>query len=427
MGRKGMNEKYKVMRQKAIDFAATLPDTLREIFKTCFFSTLDTATELLNDGTTYVFTGDIPAMWLRDSAAQVFHYLPFCGEDDEIKRTVKGLIKRQARYVLIDPYANAFNKSADGAGHKDIFPQSAWVWERKYEVDSLCYFLHLTYQYYLNTGDDSVYDTEVTNAVKRIVKVFALEQYHDKKSKYTFLRNGEFGHDALDNNGKGTPTGYTGMTWSGFRPSDDRCEYHYLIPSNCFSVKVLTDTANVYEKLKNKKLAKHARKLSQEIRGGVEKYGIIEHKEFGKIYVYEADGLGNYLLMDDANVPSLLSLPYLGYCDVSDPIYQNTRRFVLSKHNPYYFEGKYAKGIGSPHTPPNNIWHIALIMQGLTSRCETERGEILKYLLNTHAGRGRMHESFDKDNPLVFTREWFSWADSLFAVFIMDLYKGIER
>ena len=210
------------------------------------------------------------------------------------------------------------------------------------------------------------------------------------------------------------------MTWSGFRPSDDACVYGYLIPSNMFAVVTLGYTAEIMREIyKDEEVAARAEKLASEIRAGIEKYGVVEHPKFGKMYAYETDGLGNYVFMDDANVPSLMSIPYLGYCSADDEIYKNTRAFVLSKENPYYYEGTAAKGVGSPHTPPEYIWHIALSMQGLTSRDPEECKALLHMLKTTDDGKGFMHEGCHKDDPSKFTRPWFAWSNSLFSEFVL--------
>lgn len=170
--------------------------------------------------------------------------------------------------------------------------------------------------------------------------------------------------DTLAREGKGTLTAYTGMTWSGFRPSDDACEYGYLVPANMFAVVVLEYVCEIArEILRDQELELKARRLSEQINEGIRQYGIVDHPEFGSVYAYEVDGRGQVNLMDDANVPSLLSIPYLGYVCTEDPIYKNTRKLILSSNNPYFFAGKEASGIGSPHTPSRYIWPIALAIQ----------------------------------------------------------------
>jgi hypothetical protein len=391
---------------------------LAKMFAACFPNTLETTTEVLSDGTSYIFTGDIPAMWLRDSSAQVRPYLPLAKQDPAVGSIIEGLLKRQMMYIDIDPYANAFNREPNGrCWHRDDTRMNDWVWERKYEVDSLCYPLQLAYLYWQATGRTSIFDAPFKHILKRILDLWRREQRHLELSPYRFVR-GRKGHEGtvLYNDGLGRPVNDTGMTWSGFRPSDDPCRYGYLIPSNAFAVVVLWHMEEVAQRVYgDRRLAASAAQLAREIDEGIQTYGIVEHPRYGAIYAYETDGFGNYNLMDDANVPSLLSLPYLGYTTIDDPIYQNTRRFVLSEDNPHYAEGKYARGIGSPHTPAGYVWPMSLVMQALTSQDEEEIEELLSILTQTDAGTGFMHESFDPDDPHSFTREWFAWANSLFG------------
>lgn len=391
---------------------------LARMFANCFPNTLATTTEILEDGTCYVFTGDIPAMWLRDSSAQVRPYLPLAKHDPEVQSIIEGLIRRQVMYITIDPYANAFNREPNGhCWHRDDTAMNDWVWERKYEVDSLCYPLQLAYLYWQATGRASIFDAQFKDTLNTILDLWRTEQHHLERSPYRFVR-GRRGHEGtvLYNDGLGRPVNDTGMTWSGFRPSDDPCRYGYLIPSNAFAVVVLRHMEEVAERVyEDRRLAASITELAREIDEGIQTYGIVEHPRYGRIYAYETDGFGNYNLMDDANVPSLLSLPYLGYTTTDDAIYQNTRRFALSKDNPHYSAGKYAKGIGSPHTPAGHVWPMSLVMQALTSEDEEEIRELLSMLARTDAGTGFMHESFDPDDPHAFTREWFAWANSLFG------------
>lgn len=398
---------------------------MRRTFENCYVSTAKTTTKFLENGEAYVFTGDIAAMWLRDSSAQVVHYLPFLKEYPILKDMVKGLIARQAKYIHIDPYANAFNEEANGnCWEKDITEYNPWNWERKYEIDSLCYPVWLMEQYVKNTGESDIFTPEVKTAFRDILDVWKREQHHEE-SAYSFIRVNCPPSDTLSCEGKGEPVGYTGMTWSGFRPSDDACKYGYLIPSNMFASVALGYMEKfLREQYQDEKMAEEAAELKTQIEEGIQKYGVVEDEVYGKMYAYETDGLGNYNLMDDANVPSLLSLPWLAYCDKDDPIYKNTRAYVLSKKNPYYYEGSFAKGIGSPHTPDQYIWHIALTMQGLTSDDSQEREELLKTLLATDAGCEVMHEGFHCEKPEAFTREWFAWANSLFALFALSMKEG---
>ncbi|MDD9268431.1 glycoside hydrolase family 125 protein [Paenibacillus sp. GCM10023248] len=393
---------------------------LSEIFQKCYPNTLETTVEWCDDGTSFVITGDIPAMWLRDSSAQVRPYIQLATDDQDVRRLIRGVIERQARYLIFDPYANAFNKEPNGQGHKgDLTVKGPWVWERKYELDSLCYPVQLCWEYWEATQDRMIFTETVHTMFHRIIEVMHKEQRHDRDSSYSFERTDCPSSDTLPFGGRGTRTNDTGMIWSGFRPSDDACKFGYLIPSNMFAVVILRYIGRLAKEIYHDHgLSESAYKLSEEVEFGIETYGKIKHPVYGWIYAYETDGFGNYNLMDDANVPSLLSIPYLGYRDLNDPVYRNTRNFVLSPENPHYSSGRFAQGVGSPHTPSGHVWPIALIIQGLTSNDPSEQDALVRMLTSTTAGTGYMHESFHPDKPDTFTREWFAWANSLFGEFI---------
>ena len=394
----------------------------------CFLSTISTTVEKLDDGSYFVITGDIPAMWLRDSYAQVIFYIRYAKEDAYLREILESVIAKHAVQILADPYANAFNKdeSDPNRGHKtDITDHYPLVWERKYELDSLCAPLYLSYEYWKTIGEEKIFTDTWKEMAYAILKVIRTEQHHEN-SPFSFKRR----EGVLCNDGKGSPVGYTGMSWTAFRPSDDACIYHYLIPANMMAVKALEKLLEINQKVyKDEFISREAEELKEQIQKGIDTYGIADTEKYGKIYAYEVDGLGHQNLMDDANSPSLLAIPYLGYAEKDDPMYLRTRRFVLSKDNPYYYEGPYAKGIGSPHTKEGYIWHIALIMQALTTDDREEIKGILETLSNTHAGTNYMHESFDPKDPDNYSRPWFAWANSLFAhlmVHLMDIdfFKG---
>jgi len=402
---------------------------LQQVFRNCFPNTLETTTKLLDDGTTFVYTGDIPAMWLRDSVEQVRHYIPLAKDDADLQRIIEGLIARQLFYINIDPYTNAFNETANGRHYRDSddCELSPWMWERKYELDSLCFPVQLLAQYWQETGRTSMFDDDCYRALSSVVRVIATEQRHDEKSPYFFRRDTKQDTETLYNDGRGMPTNYTGMSWSGFRSSDDACEFGYNIPANMFAVVILGHIERIASEIyKDAELAGRAAKLIKEINFGIQRYGIVDHPKHGKIYAFETDGYGNFSLMDDAGTPGLLSIPYIGYVGTDDLIYQNTRRFALSFDNPFYFEGKHAKGIGSPHTPGGYVWHMALSMQGLTSEDDQEIKDLIETLLATDAGTGYMHEGFHPDDPSDFSREWFAWSNSLFATLVVKaMDKGL--
>ncbi|QHW33873.1 glycoside hydrolase family 125 protein [Paenibacillus rhizovicinus] len=399
---------------------------MADVFRNCYPNTLQTTVELLDDGTSFVITGDIPAMWLRDSSAQIRPYMEMANEDADLRRLIRGVIHRQAKFLLLDSYANAFNKEANGQGHTgDLPPKGPSVWERKYELDSLCYPVQLCAHYWRTTGDRSVFNEDVRLMFKQIVDTMLIEQHHDRQSGYSFQRFQCPPSDTLPFEGKGTRTNFTGMVWSGFRPSDDACKYGYLIPANMFAVVILRDLGQLaLDMYGDSALSESALNLAVQIEFGIETYGKVQHPEFGTIYAYETDGYGNYNLMDDANVPSLLSIPYLGYRPADDAVYRNTRAFVLSPANPSYYSGTHGRGVGSPHTPPGHIWPIGLIMQGLTSVDPQEQEALIRTLIATTADTDYMHESFHPDDPGTFTREWFAWANSLFGEFIVRWVSG---
>lgn len=402
---------------------------LAELYRNCYPNTLETAVIEKKNGELFVLTGDIPAMWLRDSTAQVSHYLPLAGEDEETRNIIKGVIKTQFGYILKDPYANSFNEEANDHGHiHDLPKKSPWVWERKYEIDSLCYPIRLAYLYWKSTGDGSIFDADFEQAARNIVKLWKLEQRHFENSEYRFTRNGCPWHDTLHNNGMGMPVSYTGMTWSGFRPSDDACTFGYLVPSNMFAVVALKYLIEIFtEFFGDEDFIAECKLLIKEIENGIKNYAVYDHPKYGKIYACETDGMGNRKLFDDANVPSLLSIPYIGYADKNDEMYKRTREFILSEDNPYYYKGKFGEGVGSPHTKPGFIWHIALSMQGLTSDDPEEISRILDILSSTDADTGYMHEGFNADDPTDFTRKWFTWSNSLFAELVeYAVDKGIK-
>lgn len=390
-------------------------------FNACFANTLQTTVKKLDDGTTFLLTGDIPAMWLRDSTAQVRPYLVIAKEDKEIADMISGLVERQFKFINLDPYANAFNEEANNAGHQtDQTEMNPWVWERKYEIDSLCYPIQLAYLLWKSTGSIDHFNENFVGAMKKILDLWKVEQNHIN-SPYNFVRDTWRKEDTLINDGKGAPVDVTGMTWSGFRPSDDACEYGYLVPSNMFAVVVLGYAKEIFKDiLHNDEMVIKIDTLRNEIQKGIEDYSKVRNKSGEEIYAYEVDGRGNYNIMDDSNVPNLISAPYLGYCDENDELYLATRKTILSKENPYFYEGKYAKGIGSSHTPENYVWPIALAMEGLTTSNKDEKERILNLLVDCDGGTNLMHEGFHVDDPTKYTREWFSWANMMFCELLMD-------
>lgn len=383
-----------------------------EIYRKCFCSTWETTLSMEEDGSAFVITGDIGAMWLRDSSMQVLPYFRAVS-DEAVERALRGLIEKQAKLILTDAYANAFNKNGDYSCYsRDKTEMGAYIWERKYEVDSLAFPIMLLAKYVTATGGQDILTEEVLAALDRILEVWETEQRHET-SPYVFERDSDLETETLQHQGRGTPTAYTGMTWSGFRPSDDACRYHYLVPSNMLAASALRQLCALPV---GEEMICRAKKLAEEISTGIYRHGIVIHPVHGEIFAYETDGLGHYNLMDDANVPSLLAAPWFGFCKKEDVLYQNTRRFVLSESNPYYYKGKAAEGVGSPHTPAGYVWHIAIAIRGLTAESREEQKEMLDMLARTTAGTGYMHEGVDANAPERYTRPWFAWANSMFCL-----------
>lgn len=399
------------------------------MFENCYPNTLDTTVDYeVIDGKpdTFVITGDIDAMWLRDSTCQVWPYMPLIKKDKKLALMIQGLINRQAKCVNLDPYANAFYKDMTKASEweSDRPAPQAGVHERKWEIDSLCYVVRLAYEYYRLTNDASVFDTDWDRAMRRIVATFKTEQRKDGKTPYRFERVTSRMTDAPVFQGTGRPIRPVGMICSMFRPSDDATVMPFLVPSNLFAVQVLRQLAELYTSaLNDATFARQCKAMADEVEEAVMKWGTAKHLNYGRIYAYEADGFGNRLFIDDANVPSLISLSYLGYHKPKDKMYRRTRKYLLSDDNPWYLRGKAAEGYGSPHTGKNGIWPMGIILRALTSDDPKEISSCLTMLRATHAGTGFMHESFNKDNPADFSRSWFAWANTLFGELVVNVHR----
>ncbi len=396
------------------------------LFENCFPNTIDTTVHFkVTDGKpdTFVITGDIDAMWLRDSTAQVWPYLPLLKKDSHLKEMVAGLIYRQTKCINIDPYANAFyDRPKESEWTKDATAMTPMLHERKWEIDSLCYAIRLAYHYWKNTGDTKPFDAAWEHSAKLILQTFKEQQRKENRGPYRFGRVTAWSTDTVPGNGYGNPIKPNGLIASVFRPSDDATIYPFLIPSNLFAVVSCRQLAEMLTKMgKDKKLAADLEALATEVEQAVKEFGIYKHPTFGNIYAFEVDGFGNYLLMDDAGIPGLVSMPYLDSVSEKDPVYINTRKFALSDSNPYFFKGKAGEGLGSPHTLIDQIWPMGIIARAITSTDEKEIISQIKLLKSTHNHTGFMHESFDKDNPANFTRKWFAWVNTLFGELILKL------
>ena len=400
------------------------------MFENCYPNTLDTTVHFdeggnAGRGDTFIYTGDIPAMWLRDSGAQVWPYVRYAAVDPNMRKMIAGTIIRQFKLICMDPYANAFNDGPTGEGHTDDKTgerPNKNVFERKWEIDSHCYPIRLAYAYWKTTGDTSVFDEEWLDAIELTLKVFKDQQRKKGHGDYFFLRETDRQFDTKCCVGKGNPVKPCGLIASSFRPSDDATTFEFLVPANFFAVKSLRQAAEILETVNHQgRLARECTSLADEVEKALKKYAVVKHPKYGKIYAYEVDGFGNALMMDDANIPSLLSLPYLEAVDIKDPVYKKTRKFILSEYNPYFHKGKVAEGVGSPHIDHDMIWAMSIMMRAFTAQSDKEIKKCVEMLMNTDANTGFMHESFHKDNADDFTREWFAWLNSLFGELIVHL------
>lgn len=397
------------------------------MFRNCFPNTLDTTVHFREDKDgnpdTFVYTGDIHAMWLRDSGAQVWPYVQFAAQDEHLKRMIAGVINRQFLSITIDPYANAFNDGPTG-GHwmTDGTEMNPNDHERKWEIDSQCYPIRLAHEYWKVTGDTSIFGDKWIEGMRAILSTLREQQRKEGHGSYRFTRVTDRQLDTKCCNGMGNPVKPCGLIASSFRPSDDATTFEFLIPSNFFAVTSLRKAAEILDTVNQDTLmAGECRALADEVETALKENAVVYHPKFGNIYAFEVDGFGNSYLMDDANVPSLLALAYLGDVVPDNPVYRNTRRFVLSDSNPYFFKGIAGEGIGGPHIGYDMIWPMSIMMRAFTSTDDNEIRDCIVMLMNTDAGTGFMHESFHKDNPENFTRAWFAWQNTLFGELILKL------
>lgn len=414
--------------------AARIDDPeLAELFVNCFPNTLDTTVEpgqFEGRPDTAVITGDIPAMWLRDSSAQVWPYLKLARHDEPLRALLEGVIRRQTRCLLIDPYANAFMADLNAPpltwARSDRTEMKQGVGERKYELDSLCYPIRLAHGYWTATGDTRPFDSAWKQAMQLVVSTMQTQQRKHGNGPYSFMRSSEVSTETLPNRGFGNPVKPVGLIASGFRPSDDACTFPFLVPSNLFAVTSLRQLASLAAAVLNDKpLAQTASDLAAEVEKAASQYAIASTPP-GSIWAYEVDGFGSQLLMDDANLPSLLGLPYLNSSPDAQ-IYARTHEFVWSNRNPWFFSGTAGEGIGGPHEGEGMIWPMSQIVYALTSQSADEVRRMIRMLKQSSAGTGFMHESYSKDDAAHFTRPWFAWVNSLFGELIAGVVWANRR
>ncbi|KAI0396732.1 glycoside hydrolase family 125 protein [Xylariaceae sp. FL0594] len=438
------------------------PD-LGRLFENTFPSTTDTTVKFHTDGTdglkpdaslygvfedgkwegphSFIITGDIIAEWLRDSTNQLSPYQPLAKKDPKIYQLILGAINTQSEYVIESPYCNAFQPPpisdlpiTENGQEDNVHPiyEPSFVFECKYELDSLAHFLALGNEFYEHTGSTKFLTSRWYKALKSLLDVleaqsqstFDPESGQFTKSYYTFTRTTNVGTETLSLGGVGNPLNNgTGLVRSAFRPSDDATILGFFIPANAQMAMELKRTAKILEGAGKEKLAQKLEEWSQTITKGIWEHGVVEHRQFGKVFAYEVDGYGSSILMDDANYPSLLALPLMGFVDATDETYQNTRRMLLSKSsNPYYLTGRDFHGIGGPHIGLSNAWPMSLLVQARTSDDDEEISSCLDLVLRS-SKLGLIHESVNVNVISSYTRSWFAWANGVFATTILDLAK----
>lgn len=426
------------------------PDLYR-LFENSFPNTLDTAIKWKGvsannskEELTFIVTGDIKAMWLRDSANQLLSYrqlLKANSSTDSLASLYRGLINLQARYINTAPFCNSFqaplesglqpSKNQDNPDR--VYPpvDNKTVFECKFELDSLAAFLEISSQYYETTGDIQFFrDFQWVSAVKTIlttVKSLLVGTYSADGSTnpcpYKWERQTSVATETLSLSGCGNPVqDNTGLIRSAFRPSDDATIFQLFIPANMMFSSFLDAASNIMMNLGTEnELADHMHQFSLDIRTAITKHAIVHDAIYGDVYAYEVDGYGGINRMDDANIPSLLSIPLLHYLNSTDNVYQNTRRYVLSKDNPYFMRGPVINAIGGPHVGPAMAWPMASIVRIMTTDDDAEVTLALKEIISSTAGLGLIHESVYTFDQTKWTRQWFGWANGLFGECLLDL------
>lgn len=410
---------------------------LRWMFGNCYPNTLDTTVFMDTvDGKpdACVITGDIECLWLRDSSAQLNPYVHLTREDAKLRALFHGLIARQARSILIDPYANAFMRDPTAKtnlpwAQADDTEMKPGVAERKWEIDSLCYPMRLAHDYWKESGDAAPFDALWTEAAHTSIRTFREQQRKDGPGPYRFLRRDRLATETQILNGYGAPTRKVGMIHSMYRPSDDACIFPFLVPANLFAAAALRKLAIVAsEAAKDNGLASDAKALADEVEAATRAHGTMIDPATGeRLWAYEVDGFGNGHFMDDANVPSLSALAYLDAVPTGDPLFQRTTAAAWSDRNPYFFKGTVAEGIGGPHAGLRMIWPMSIIMHALNSDDDGTIRQCLRHLKASHGGTGFIHEAFDQDDAATYTRHWFAWANGLFGELMLDLARRKPR
>lgn len=443
------------------------PD-LAFLFSNAFPNTLDTTVRWHIDGTTekapkytvgkdvgkwqgaqsFIVTGDIDAEWLRDSTNQLAQYQKLATKDPALHMLILGAINTQAEYVIESPYCNAFQPPRPsmldpnyGAQQDYVHPayEPNFVFECKYEIDSLANFLSLANQFYDHTKSTEFLTPRWYLALDRILHVLDAQSKSTfsprdglyQHNEYTFRRQATSGTETLNLGGIGNPLNSgTGLIRSAFRPSDDASTFGFFIPGNAMMAVELNRTAQMLKASASsagKKIADDLWERSKTITEGIYNHGVVQHKVFGEVFAFEVDGYGSAILMDDANIPSLLALPILGFVDKDHHTYQNTRKMILSQQgNPYYLSGPVFHGIGGPHIGVENAWPMSLLVQAMTSDDPKEIMTCINTVKNA-SSLGLINESVNVLRSSDYTRSWFAWANSVFAQTILGLAESMPQ
>ncbi|KAM0793773.1 hypothetical protein ACM66B_001191 [Microbotryomycetes sp. NB124-2] len=483
------------------------PD-IKIMFANCWTSTLDTTifshepdlkeTDLTKARPeTWVITGDISAMWLRDSANQVDAYLPLLATAkpkdsgwDSLYRLLLGTVYTQASCILFHPFSNAFippTSPVEASNSDWVRPKvpppltkgknkdkGLRVWESKWELDSLASFVDLSGKLIeVTKRNDLIWNSDWRKAFQLVLEVCRLQQrsteeevallktpwlgpnqkqssaetdpafkeadrYKGRRGVYRFTRETRAGSETRPLGGLGEPARRTGLIKSAFRPSDDVTVFPFLVPANAFMASALKRMSRLLSEAAAPRsghavaedldgvasLAKSAQALADELTRALWEHAVVDVAQDGqktKVFAYEVDGYGSALLADDANLPSLLSLPHLEFVTESDPVYVATRKLVLSDRQKWWYKGRAGEGIGGMHVGHGFIWPMSIITRALTSDDDEEILDCLDMLKNTTAGTGLMHEAFHKDDSKNYTRAWFAWANGMFGQLIVKL------
>lgn len=399
------------------------------LFGNCFANALDNNVAPTTRGgrpDTFVRLGSLEAMSLRDSTIQVWPYLALVTRDAALRQLVAGVINRQTQCILLDPYANAFyaDQTQVGEWQHDRTTVRAGVQEHKWGLDSLCHPIRLGYHYWKITGDEQPFDKQWREAIRLTVHTFREQQRQAGPGPYHFQRPTA---DALDTQalaGYGYPARPGGLIASAFRPSGAATLLPFHVPGNFFAVASLRQAALMLYDIAHELAGyNELMALADEIGVALRQQALFTHPELGPVYAGEVDGYGGRAVFDEATVPSLLSLPYLGARPLNDPIYQQTRRLSLSPANPFFYQGQAAAGTGSPCTGPGQLWPAGLALRGLTSLDDAEIRACVQALTAAQAGTGYLPQSFQQDDFRRAAHPQSAEANALAGEFLWKVYQ----